>query len=390
MLSPVSDRPPNLWARLDDEAPILGGVASRLSGRFGAGAGVIRLALAIVTMAGGVGVAVYAIVWLLLYQRTEPPARTETARHNLGIMALATAAVALILNWFPSLPSTLIWAVHLTSFGLVISAPRTVSAGPSPGRGGTVARVIAGVVFVGIGWGSLVAGTADVAVLWRAVPAAAVMVAGLIVVLWPWLNRLIRTAELERSERIRAEERSAVAAHLHDSVLQTLTLIQNRASEPHLVASLAHQQERELRRWLYGHRDLPAQTETLRSALEDIAADIERQYLIVIECIVVGDMVMDPPAHAAIAATREALINAGKFAGTPLVSLYAEVNRTEVEIYVRDRGQGFEPALVPSDRRGLRDSVEGRIHRIGGTVTVRSSVGSGTEIHLRIPRSAQL
>jgi signal transduction histidine kinase len=182
-----------------------------------------------------------------------------------------------------------------------------------------------------------------------------------------------------------------MAAHLHDSVLQTLTLIQNRSDEPEIAAALAHQQERQLRRWLYGgDSGSAAATPTLRAALELTAAEVEDQYLKIVECIVVGDTPMSPPLDALVGATREAIVNAAKFAQAPDVSVYAEVDQTDdravtVRAFVRDRGVGFDPGNIPPDRHGIADSIHGRLERVGGAASVRSTIGHGTEVRLRWP-----
>jgi signal transduction histidine kinase len=216
--------------------------------------------------------------------------------------------------------------------------------------------------------------------------AALVLVGGLGLILAPWLTRLVASADTDRRDRIRAEERADIAAHLHDSVLQTLTLIQNRASDPQLTAALAHQQERELRRWLYGageRSDLPV---SFRTALEQVAAEVEDQYLKIVECIVVGDAEMSPAAVGAVAAAREAIVNAAKFAEIPMISVYAEVDDVRMSVFVRDRGVGFELASIPDDRHGVSDSICGRVERLGGTAVVRSTPGAGTEVRIQVPR----
>jgi signal transduction histidine kinase len=82
------------------------------------------------------------------------------------------------------------------------------------------------------------------------------------------------------------------------------------------------------------------------------------------------------------------MVNAAKHAGVERVDVYAEIDGDAIEAFVRDQGRGFDPVAVPADRRGLRDSIRGRIERAGGTVEVRSAPGEGTEIELRVPRRA--
>jgi signal transduction histidine kinase len=190
----------------------------------------------------------------------------------------------------------------------------------------------------------------------------------------------------ERSERIRSEERAEMAAHLHDSVLQTLALIQKRSTEPGEVGSLARGQERELRNWLYGAANLDA--DTLAGALEEVCADIEDRQRVEIELVTVGDCPLDANIGALVAATREAITNAAKFSGADKVSVYGELQGQDVRVFVRDRGVGFDPEAVEEDRKGLRESIIGRMRRHGGDAFVRSSPGNGTEIELSVAKEA--
>jgi signal transduction histidine kinase len=190
----------------------------------------------------------------------------------------------------------------------------------------------------------------------------------------------------ERSERIRSEERAEMAAHLHDSVLQTLALIQKRAAEPVEVGSLARGQERELRNWLYGAELLGA--DSLAGALEEVCAEVDERLRIGVELVTVGDCSLDDHVLALVAATREAVINAAKFSGAEKVSVYAEQRGDDVHVFVRDRGSGFDIDAVDEDRRGIRESIVGRMQRHGGDAIIRSSPDTGTEIELRVTREA--
>ena len=214
--------------------------------------------------------------------------------------------------------------------------------------------------------------------------AVLVVVVALTLILAPWWLRLVRGLTAERAERIRSQERAELAAHLHDSVLQTLALVQKRAGDPRAVANLARRQERELRAWLDGGRPDPG--ESLASALEAAAAEVEETHGVPIDVVAVGDAPVDERATALVAAAREALVNAAKFAGGAPVQLYAEVGEDRTEVFVRDRGPGFDPAAVPDDRRGLRESIYGRMDRHGGRAVVHSSPGAGTEVELVIER----
>ena len=201
------------------------------------------------------------------------------------------------------------------------------------------------------------------------------------VILAPWWLRLGRGLTEERAERIRTQERAELAAHLHDSVLQTLALMQKRAADPREVAALARRQERELRAWLNaGSR--PGRGESLAVALEAAVAEIEDAHGVPVEVVAVGDRPLDERANALVAAAREAVLNAVKFAPDAAISVYAEVQGDRVEVFVRDRGPGFDLAAVPADRRGLRESVLGRMERHGGRAEIHTRPGAGTEVEL--------
>ena len=200
------------------------------------------------------------------------------------------------------------------------------------------------------------------------------------------VRRLAAEAALgeERAERARSQERAETAAHLHDSVLQTLALVQRRAGDATAVRALARRQERELRAWLFGGRapDAPAR---FADAVRDAAEHVEAVHGLSVSVVAVGDAPLDPALDALVAAAREALTNAAKHAGVPSASLYAEVADGRASVFVRDRGHGFDPAAVPEDRAGLRTSIEERVRRHGGTATVQTAPGEGTEVRLAMP-----
>lgn len=179
-----------------------------------------------------------------------------------------------------------------------------------------------------------------------------------------------------------------MAAHLHDSVLQTLALIQRSADDPRRTATLARQQEHELRQWLYGADTAVA--DSLVAALQAMAAEVEVRHDVRIEVVAVGDLALDDEVQALVAASREACVNAAKHSGDRTVSLYAEVGVDQVEVFVRDRGRGFDPSAAEGDRMGIAQSMVGRLERVGGSVRIDSSVGTGTEVQLRVPRAASV
>jgi signal transduction histidine kinase len=205
----------------------------------------------------------------------------------------------------------------------------------------------------------------------------------LVLVVGPWLWRLVA----ERTERIRLEERAEVAARIHDSVLQTLALVQRHAGDAARVSAIARRQERELRRWLYGSG--VAEAASLVDALADAAADVEELHRVRIELASAGDVPLDDDAGQLVLAAREAMTNAAKFSGADEISVYAEVSPTVVSVFVRDRGVGFDRSTVAADRRGIAESIEARMQRAGGSATIVSAPGEGAEIELSLPRSAE-
>jgi signal transduction histidine kinase len=183
-----------------------------------------------------------------------------------------------------------------------------------------------------------------------------------------------------QAARARADERAEVAAHLHDSVLQTLALIQRESSASDPIRRLARRQERELRQWLYRSED--AADQGFRDAINAMTAEIDDVSVVEVETVVVGDRPMDARHEALVRAGREAAINAVKHSGAAAVSIYAEVAGGTTTLYVKDRGVGFDMAMVPDDRRGIADSIVGRIERYGGNAAVTSAPGQGTEVRL--------
>jgi signal transduction histidine kinase len=216
-----------------------------------------------------------------------------------------------------------------------------------------------------------------------AVGQAAVLAVAFMVIAGPWFMRLARSLSFERAARIREQERAEVAAHLHDSVLQTLALIQTRSNDGAAVATLARRQERALRRWLFERPDAHGgEHDTIGTVLELATGEVEELHGVPIEAVIVGDGPLDTRAEALIQAAREAMTNAAKFARSERVDLYAEIAPTRVVAFIRDRGVGFDPDAIPADRRGLRDSIVGRMRRHGGRATVHSAPGDGTEVEL--------
>lgn len=207
-------------------------------------------------------------------------------------------------------------------------------------------------------------------------------VAGL--ALWPVIQRLLRELREAQEKSTRESERAQMAAHLHDSVLQTLTLIRNQADDPEAVGRLARVQERQLRSWLYNDSDGGAMS--LTAGIKQAAAKIEDLYGVTVETVVVGETGAGRGGENAsilLAATKEALANAARH-GAPPVTLYAELSDSGADVSVRDHGEGFDLASIPADRHGVRDSIIGRIHGCGGEVTFKRR-DPGTEVQIRVP-----
>ncbi|NED95132.1 PspC domain-containing protein [Phytoactinopolyspora alkaliphila] len=246
---------------------------------------------------------------------------------------------------------------------------------------GAAVRVVAGVLVVVVGGVVFLAGRGQLDATVDALSGIVVLLVGISLILGPWLWQLWRTAESERRERIVTQERADMAAHLHDSVLQTLALIQKQAHEPRTVVKLARSQERDLRNWLYGDKDAADDT-SLAAALTTAGAEVEDAFGVPVEVVTVGDAPVDDTGRALLSAAREAAMNAAKHSGAGKIDIYLEVIDHDIEIFVRDRGTGFDPEQIPDDRLGVRRSIIDRMRRHGGSAEVRSEPGSGTEVRL--------
>jgi signal transduction histidine kinase len=259
-------------------------------------------------------------------------------------------------------------------------------------------RSLLGALLVIVGIGTFVAQRVQADQVRQVFIATAVILTGVAVIATPWLLRLWQDLDTERRERVRSEERAELAAHVHDSVLHTLTLIQRNAHDPREVARLARSQERELRTWLYAPRADP--DEMFAAAVQKIAGEVEDHHGVPVEVVCVGDCALSEPRGdsgdrmaggdmrlvAVLQAAREAMVNAAKYSGAGSVSVYAEVEGDSVEIFVRDRGKGFDIDAIPTDRMGVRGSIIGRMERNGGTATIRTAPGEGTEVRLEFKR----
>ena len=257
-------------------------------------------------------------------------------------------------------------------------------------RGAAVLRLSAGVALVVAGVVGFLILSGSIGDFAKVAQAVLAVLAGVLLLAGPYLLRMWQDLSTERRERIRAQERAEVAAHIHDSVLHTLTLILRNADDPKEVSRLARAQERDLRQWLYrpAGADEPDRQETLAESLRQVAAEVEDLHGIPVEVVCVGDCPMDDGLAAQLQAAREALVNAAKYGGGEPVSVYAEVEGNTVWVFVRDRGPGFDLASVPEDRMGVRGSIIGRMERHGGHARVRPAPAGGTEVELEMERAS--
>jgi signal transduction histidine kinase len=397
--------------RRDSAHGVIAGVAAGIARRFGVDPIVIRVLFVATAAAGGAGLALYVVCWAVMGGeggKLAPIERLAGRRETLmvvaGMVLLAIAALLLLRKWGLWLSDGIVWPVLLAAAGgALIWRQSTATEAPAPAPvaaptaraaprapllrlpADVASRALIGAALV-VGGGLVFLWLNDALQPARDVLLAVVVVlVALTLILAPWWLRLVRGLTAERAERIRSQERAEVAAHLHDSVLQTLALMQKRVDDPREVAALARRQERELRAWLSGRR-APGDDATVAAALEAVAAEVEDTHGVAVEVVAVGDAPLDPRAEALVAAAREALVNAAKFAGDGPVALYAEVAPGRIEVFVRDRGPGFDPAAVPDDRRGVRESIVGRMERHGGRAAVHTAPGGGTEVELVLER----
>ncbi|WP_235928194.1 ATP-binding protein [Goekera deserti] len=368
---------------------LLSGVAAGTAAHLRLKPVVVRVAFVVLT-SFFVGFVAYALLWFLMpvataeqddQVRAPEPGRLQT----LGLALLGYAALVSFTSSLGWGGSGLAVPLLLLGTGLVVIW-RQLDTDRALDRA-TERWALAGGTLLGVlGVFALLSTTGQLANARNGFAATLVILVGIVLATAPLWRRLLVQRAAERSARIRSEERAALAAHLHDSVLQTLSLIQRHAHEPQQVGRLARSQERELRAWLY--EPAVAAGGTWAATVSALVAEVEADHLVTVESVVVGDTPLDDAVTALGQATREAVVNAAKHSGATSVALYSEVGVDQVSVFVRDRGTGFDPGAVPADRRGLRDSVVGRLHRHGGTALVRSAPHEGTEVELCLPRGA--
>ena len=381
------------------EDAFVAGVAGGLSGRWGVDPVYVRICFAVLTFAGGVGLALYLLAWALSLepQRGERTSRREPeVRQALALGAIVFGAVLLLRAiglWFGDaigLPVVLAAVGAATVYTGADEEGRRrwarigVGAVELPsGRAGAW-RIAAGGALALVGVGVFLTSRQGLTAIGSVFLAVMVTSAGILLVFGPWVWRLLNEVSDERRDRIRSEERAEMAAHLHDSVLQTLALIQSNTANPRKMVSLARRQERELRSWLYAGR-AATDPERLEAAVQAVAQDVEQGHDLPVEVVVVGDAVLDEATRALVAATREAANNAAAHSGASVVSIFVECEPDVVNAYVRDGGVGFDPDGIREDRRGIADSIRGRIERQGGKVIITSVAGEGTEVQMSVP-----
>ena len=422
--------------RRDRQDRLVGGVCAGVARKLGVDPLVVRVAFVAAALAGGLGIALYALGWLAIPAGERAEGAAARPRTGRGSVEVALGVGFLLLSvllgfreigvWFSD---ALVWPLVLVASGGALlwrqsvgrpgaagtaagateaeatasesawmptaasaepaaATPAAASTTPRPTaadareRAGVVSRTSLGIALVIAAGLAFLQATGALSAARDVLLVALVVAVVLGVIFAPWIVRLARSLSSERAERIRSQERAEVAAHLHDSVLQTLALVQQQAGDPRQVATLARQQERELRSWLSG-RPRPGEAPgKVAAALEQAAEEVERDHRVTVDVVVVGDCDLDLPREALVAAAREAMVNAAKFGEGSPVAVYAEASPERVHAYVRDRGPGFDPDDLPEDRRGVRESIVGRMERHGGRATITSSAGAGTEVEL--------
>jgi signal transduction histidine kinase len=394
--------------RRDRSNGVVAGVCAGIAKQAGVDVVLVRIVFVALAFAGGLGIVLYLLLWAFVPVEGAAGRSIALPRiHGRGAIEVGVGAGLLLLSVLLTLRGLGVWVADAIVWpGVLIAAGGALlwhqagsTAAPAADAAdeesapddeepvvvasrtgiGVALVIAAGVAFLSA------AGALSAA---RSVPLSVFVVAVVLgVIFGPWIVRLARSLTEERAERIRTQERAEISAHLHDSVLQTLALVQQRSDDPRAVEALARRQERELRAWL-GRRTGPGGTDTLGAALEAAAGEVERDHGARVEVVNVGDAPLDERTTALVAAAREAMVNAAKFGGGSVVDVFAEAGEDRVEVFVRDRGPGFDPARIGADRRGVRESIIGRMERHGGRAVINSVAGEGTEVELTLPAAA--
>jgi signal transduction histidine kinase/phage shock protein PspC (stress-responsive transcriptional regulator) len=371
---------------------IVAGVAQGAAAQLRLDPVVLRLAFVLLSVLDGLGVLAYAALWMFTPREPnegEPPGRDWGQAAAYGVLGMALTAFGWLTGASTGGVGT--WSIAVGGIGTLILWQQA-----EPGRRQrwmtdavrqvrrSWIRTGMGLLLVVIGAIGFLAAQGKLAEARPGLVFTAVVVGGISLIAAPWLTGLWKELQKERRERIRQEERAEMAAHVHDSVLHTLTLIQRNAGDPFEVTRLARSQERELRNWLYQPKaDADA---SMAAAVRRVAAEIEDEHGVPIEIVCVGDCDLHDGLRAMLHAARQAMVNAAKYAEAPVISVYAEVEAEEVTVFVRDRGKGFNMDDVPDDRMGIRQSIIGRMERHGGSARVKTGPGEGTEVMLTMKR----
>ena len=381
-------------------APWLGGVCSGLAVHLRLPVALVRVLF--VCLAGfGVGIGVYLWLWVTVPEDSPEASGTDSlspglvrlreeraaqvSRNRLivvGVALIVAAIVGTILNATNTLDWRDMGAIVsiMSGIALVWSQSRNVSSWRSLRF---IGAVFGGIVLLSLGVVMVASRDNPPVILLRGGLIGAALVAGVLFAFMPLWLRTTKDLSQAQAQRVREAERADIAAHLHDSVLQALTLIRASAEDPARVRAIALTEERELRAWLYtGHAQA---ADSLEAAVTEAVVGVESRYGVPISVVVVGDMCPGPGELALVAALAEACQNAVRH-GAPPVSVYVEVRPRAIEAFIKDNGEGFDPATIAADRHGVRDSIVGRMRRAGGSATVRR-LARGTEIALSVPRS---
>lgn len=372
---------------------VIGGVSVALANHLGWPVARVRWFFVLATLLSGAGILFYLWMWALTPSEAstadpgepgEAPQRRAPIAAVLLVLGSIASVVALVQSAIGTSTVTAIMLAILLTGGAVGFSLAFDDADASRSRRYVVTvRALGVAVFLLVGL-LLLSSNGGRPDAMTAVLAVVMLVLGLGVAVAPLLVKLWTDLLAERAGRVREEQRAEIAAHLHDSVLQTLALIQNRAGASSDIARLARAQERELREWLFAGTE-PTSAD-LAQELRDIAAAIELDYPARIDVVAVGESMT--ASAVIVAAAREAMLNAARHAGGD-VSVYIEGSAAAVDVFVRDRGPGIDLDALPADRFGVRESIVGRMQRAGGSATVQPGAGgSGTEVHLHLPRQA--
>jgi signal transduction histidine kinase/phage shock protein PspC (stress-responsive transcriptional regulator) len=425
--SSSGERPFPRRATRSTEDRFLGGVAAGLADHLGLDPLPVRAGFIVSSIFGGFGVLLYLGLWMVLpsaaHLESSTPGQDAATRQGkrpgrtrrlqdfgplVAVGVIALGVVVLARDWLGG--SILFWPLVLGVVGLVVlwmqadevqrerwvdSSGRVDLLGTLVGKGGATsyARLAGGVVLVLAAIVLFALQTGDPGAILDVLIAGVLGVVGLGLMVGPWLFRLAGDLSEERTARVRSEERADMAAHLHDSVLQTLALIQKHADDGRTVSTLARAQERDLRNWLYGEQGHPETS--VAGALKAAAAEVEDAHGVPVEVVTVGDCPVTERLRPLVAAAREAMVNAAKHAGADKVDVFAECREGPstgsgpdgCEVFVRDRGRGFDQDQVPADRLGIRNSIVDRMQRHGGNAVIRSAPGEGTEVRLSMSQS---